>query len=114
LLDVNFSVPVFGLVDRLVVAADQRSRIVDAVEIGYREAGEVISKPRFAMEMRERRNGCVFRNASSARTTAAATKSPSRGCFRLTIRMARVRVARASATPSISISISSSPTKKKL
>ena len=42
LLDINFSEPVFGLVDRLVVAADQRSRIVDAVEIGYREAGEVI------------------------------------------------------------------------
>jgi excinuclease ABC subunit A len=42
LLDVNFSEPVFGLVDRLVVSSDQRSRIVDAVEIGYREAGEVI------------------------------------------------------------------------
>jgi excinuclease ABC subunit A len=42
LLDVNFSEPVFGLVDRLVVSAEQRSRIVDAVEIGYREAGEVI------------------------------------------------------------------------
>ncbi len=42
LLDVNFSEPLFGLVDRLVVSADQRSRIVDAVEIGYREAGEVI------------------------------------------------------------------------
>jgi excinuclease ABC subunit A len=42
LLDVNFSEPVFGLVDRLAVAADQRARIVDAVEIGYREAGEVI------------------------------------------------------------------------
>jgi excinuclease ABC subunit A len=42
LLDIDFSEPVFGLVDRLVVAADQRSRIVDAVEIGYREAGEVI------------------------------------------------------------------------
>jgi excinuclease ABC subunit A len=42
LLDVNFSEPVFGLVDRLVVAAGQRARIVDAVEIGYREAGEVI------------------------------------------------------------------------
>jgi len=42
LLDVNFSEPAFGLVDRLVVAADQRSRIVDAVEIGYRESGEVI------------------------------------------------------------------------
>jgi excinuclease ABC subunit A len=42
LLDVNFSQPVFGLVDRLVVSAGERSRIVDAVEIGYREAGEVI------------------------------------------------------------------------
>jgi excinuclease ABC subunit A len=42
LLDVNFSQPVFGLVDRLVVASDQRARIVDAVEIAYREAGEVI------------------------------------------------------------------------
>ena len=42
LLDINFSEPVFGLVDRLVVSADQRSRIVDAIEIGYREAGEVI------------------------------------------------------------------------
>ncbi len=42
LLDVNFAEPVFGLIDRLVVAADQRSRIVDAIEIGYRESGEVI------------------------------------------------------------------------
>jgi excinuclease ABC subunit A len=42
LLDIDFSQPVFGLVDRLVVAVDQRSRIVDAVEIGYRESGEVI------------------------------------------------------------------------
>jgi excinuclease ABC subunit A len=42
LLDIDFSEPVFGLVDRLVVSADQRSRIVDAIEIAYREAGEVI------------------------------------------------------------------------
>jgi excinuclease ABC subunit A len=42
LLDLNFAEPVFALVDRLVVSADQRSRIVDAVEIAYREAGEVI------------------------------------------------------------------------
>jgi excinuclease ABC subunit A len=42
LLDIDFAEPVFGLVDRLVVAADQRSRLVDAVEIGYRESGEVI------------------------------------------------------------------------
>ena len=42
LLDVDFSEPVFGLVDRLVISAGERSRIVDAIEIGYREAGEVI------------------------------------------------------------------------
>jgi excinuclease ABC subunit A len=42
LLEVNFNEPVYALVDRLVVAPDQRSRIVDAVEIAYREANEVI------------------------------------------------------------------------
>jgi excinuclease ABC subunit A len=42
LLEVNFSEPVFALVDRLAVSADSRSRIVDAIEIGYRESGEVI------------------------------------------------------------------------
>ncbi len=42
LLQINFAEPVYVLVDRLVTAADARSRIVDAVEIGYREAREVI------------------------------------------------------------------------
>ncbi len=42
LLDINFAEPVFVLVDRLVVSAEARSRIVDAIETAYREAGEVI------------------------------------------------------------------------
>jgi excinuclease ABC subunit A len=42
LLNINFAEPVFILVDRLVVSADSRARIVDAVEISYRESGEVI------------------------------------------------------------------------
>ena len=42
LLDLNFAEPVFVLVDRLVVTSDARARIVDAVEISYREAGEVV------------------------------------------------------------------------
>ncbi len=42
LLDVDFSQPVFLLVDRLAVAPDARARIVDAIEISYRESGEVI------------------------------------------------------------------------
>ncbi len=42
LLEINFSEPVFVLVDRLAVSAESRSRIVDAIETAYREAGEVI------------------------------------------------------------------------
>jgi len=42
LLDVNFAEPVYLLIDRIAVAPDARARIVDAVEQGYREAGEVI------------------------------------------------------------------------
>jgi excinuclease ABC subunit A len=42
LLDINFSEPVFVLVDRLAVSDESRSRIVDAIETAYREAGEVI------------------------------------------------------------------------
>jgi len=42
LLDINFAEPVFVLVDRLVVSAEARTRVVDAVETAYRESGEVI------------------------------------------------------------------------
>jgi excinuclease ABC subunit A len=42
LLDVDFSRPVFLLVDRLVVSHDARARIVDAIEISYRESGEIV------------------------------------------------------------------------
>ncbi|HEX9761225.1 MAG TPA: hypothetical protein VGA40_09910, partial [Candidatus Acidoferrales bacterium] len=43
LLDVDFARPVFVVVDRLAVAPDIRSRLVDSVEICYREGGgEVI------------------------------------------------------------------------
>ncbi len=42
LLDLDFSKPVFILVDRLVLSSDSRSRLVDSVEICYRESSEVI------------------------------------------------------------------------
>ena len=42
LLDVNFAEPVYLLVDRIAVSPEVRARIVDAMEHGYREAGEVI------------------------------------------------------------------------
>ena len=42
LLDLDFTLPVFVLLDRIVVSAENRARLVDAAEIAYREAGEVI------------------------------------------------------------------------
>jgi excinuclease ABC subunit A len=42
LLELDFTLPVFILLDRIVVSAENRARIVDAAEIAYREAGEVI------------------------------------------------------------------------
>jgi excinuclease ABC subunit A len=42
LLELDFTVPVFVLLDRIVVDVENRARIVDAAEIAYREGGEVI------------------------------------------------------------------------
>jgi excinuclease ABC subunit A len=42
LLEIDFSRPVFVLVDRLAVASDIRARLVDAVELAYRHSGEVV------------------------------------------------------------------------
>ena len=41
LLDIDFEEPVYVLVDRLAVTADSGERVADAVEIAYRECGEV-------------------------------------------------------------------------
>jgi excinuclease ABC subunit A len=42
LLEIDFSQPVYVLVDRIAVSAENRARIVDAAEIGYRESGEIL------------------------------------------------------------------------
>ena len=42
LLDIDFSQPLFVLVDRIAIGPDLHQRLVDTVEICYREAGEVI------------------------------------------------------------------------
>jgi excinuclease ABC subunit A len=41
LLELNFAEPIFVLIDRLSIAPDSRARVVDAIETGYRESGEV-------------------------------------------------------------------------
>jgi excinuclease ABC subunit A len=56
LLEIDFSKAVFILLDRISVDAESRSRIVEAIESGYREAGEVIfeTAPRDGKPMRLR------------------------------------------------------------
>ena len=41
LLELDFSQPIFVLADRLALSPEVRSRLVDAIETGYREAGEI-------------------------------------------------------------------------
>ena len=42
LLELDFSQPIFVLIDRIAVSAEARARVVDAAETGYRESGEVV------------------------------------------------------------------------
>ncbi len=42
LLELDFSRPIYVLVDRLALSAEVRSRLVDAIEMGYREGGEIV------------------------------------------------------------------------
>jgi excinuclease ABC subunit A len=55
LLELDFTLPVFVLLDRIVVDAENRPRIVDAVETAYREASEVIFEEAPRDETAERR-----------------------------------------------------------
>jgi len=42
LLEIDFAQPLWAMVDRIVLAPDLHQRIVDSVEIAYRETGEVV------------------------------------------------------------------------
>ena len=61
LIDLDFTAPVFVLLDRIVVSAENRARIVDAVETGYREAGEVMFEEAPREETAERPAAAIFR-----------------------------------------------------
>ncbi|HEU4414647.1 MAG TPA: excinuclease ABC subunit UvrA [Candidatus Angelobacter sp.] len=70
LLDIDFSRPVYVLIDRIVVAPDQRSRIVDAVETGYREAGETV------FETARREPDAVAEGSNAAETGGGRGEDP--------------------------------------
>ncbi|MFC6644419.1 excinuclease ABC subunit UvrA [Granulicella cerasi] len=62
LLELDFSEPIFVLADRLALSADVRSRLVDAIETGYREAGEIL----FRTVPREEHEAAVEQRFSAA------------------------------------------------
>ena len=76
LLDINFAEPVFVLVDRLVVSAEARTRVVDAIETAYREAGEVI----FEIPGNEEQDAVAGKSARSTRTLRFAQRFECKDC----------------------------------
>ncbi len=58
LLDVDFSKPVYVLVDRLALSPEIRSRLIDSIEICYREGGEAILE--FAQDTEKTPERLVF------------------------------------------------------
>ncbi|MGB6830835.1 MAG: excinuclease ABC subunit UvrA, partial [Terracidiphilus sp.] len=55
LIDLDFTAPLFVLLDRLVVNTENRPRIVDALETAYREGGEAVLEEAPRDETAERR-----------------------------------------------------------
>jgi excinuclease ABC subunit A len=62
LLELDFSQSIFVLADRLALSADVRSRLVDAIETGYRESGEIqfLTLPRDESEPKRMRFSSAF------------------------------------------------------
>jgi excinuclease ABC subunit A len=78
LLDLDFSLPVFVLVDRIVVSPENRARIVDAAEIAYREVGEVLYEevPREELSNRKDRTRHRFSTAYECRSCHKPGREP--------------------------------------
>jgi excinuclease ABC subunit A len=106
LLDVDFSKTAHVLVDRLKMAPDIRQRLIDSIEICFRENnGEVVLESSgLATGNGSAPHEKQFRFSESFSASAEFdTKIPSQNSFPSTILSARVRAARDSATRSISI-----------
>jgi excinuclease ABC subunit A len=83
LLEIDFALPVFVLVDRIAVASDNRARIVDAAEIGYRESGEILYEivPREAVSDTDPRQRLRFSGAFECKTCHRVFREPEPSLF---------------------------------
>jgi excinuclease ABC subunit A len=85
LLEVNFAQPVYVLVDRLAVGPDVRQRLIDSVELCFRESGEAIlefvapeTSPEGAADEPER---LVFSERFECKRCKLAFEPPEAGLF---------------------------------
>ena len=99
LLDIDFSKPVYALVDRVALPAsptpDLHQRLVDTIEIAYREAGEII------FENAADASRLRFSERFACKRCATDFIEPEPTCSVSTAPPAPARAARDSATPSI-------------
>ncbi len=75
LLELDFDRPIFVLIDRLALSPEIRTRLVDAIETGYREAGEIqfLTLPR---QESENSTTCRFSSAFECSTCHRAYREP--------------------------------------
>ena len=79
-LDVDFSQPAYVLVDRLKIAPDMRQRLIDSIEVCFRESnGEVILE--IAGDPQHPPIRFRFNENFECRRADHATKNPNRSCF---------------------------------
>ncbi|RZU43541.1 excinuclease ABC subunit UvrA [Edaphobacter modestus] len=78
LLELDFSQPIFVLVDRLALSPEIRSRLVDAIETGYRESGEIrfLTVPRNPEPVQE--SGVILSEARQRGVEGSAVSSTPR------------------------------------
>jgi excinuclease ABC subunit A len=77
LLDIDFKKPLFVLVDRIAIHGDLHQRIVDTVEICYREAGEVVFREASGEKPRE----LLFNEKFACKTCGLEFKEPEPSLF---------------------------------
>ncbi len=77
LLDVDFSVPVYILADRIAIDAEQHQRLVDTTESCYREAGEVL----FEEAAKENPRRILFSEQFACKTCGTEFRTPEPSLF---------------------------------
>jgi excinuclease ABC subunit A len=90
LLEINFAKPLYILADRIVIRPDSHQRLVDTLEICYREAGEIFFEQAAVADPRV----LHFSETFACKKCGQVAAKPEPTCLVSTIRWALVRRAK--------------------